>query len=337
MANTNIDIVQQLAGGIGTTLLAGAAVLNRRKYDFNQTIPSNLFFPRDLEKYQISMSFEFQQYRRRSIFKQPVLKPNGKIRLPVPKTLADKFRMTWGNKNQDPIVGAVIESILDITQDGRGNGDVKKLQSFFDPANIANTVGTILKDTGDLGMAGLSGFAVNRTNELAQTMSDKIGGKIGLDEMLQPFGLAQNPFMTVLFKNPEFKTHSFTWRLVPREPEEARIVNRIIREFKRALLPDIAKNTSGTLLNYPDTVIIGFYGGDNYLYRFKPCVITDMTVNYAPATTPSFFKGQENVPTEIELSLSLQEIEYWTKVDLDSANEKGGGYDGTGINTMLKP
>jgi len=53
-----------------------------------------------------------------------------------------------------------------------------------------------------------------------------------------------------------------------------------------------------------------------------------LSVNYAPNSTPSFFKGNENVPTEVDLSISLIEIEYWTKNDFNSDISAGstGGY-----------
>jgi len=86
-------------------------------------------------------------------------------------------------------------------------------------------------------------------------------------------------------------------------------------------LPDIAAKSGGTLLEYPNIVHVSFYGVDSYLYRFKPCAITSFTANYAPAAVPSFFKGSQNVPTEIEINLGLKEIEFWTKQDFPK------GYD----------
>jgi hypothetical protein len=43
-----------------------------------------------------------------------------------------------------------------------------------------------------------------------------------------------------------------------------------------------------------------------------------LSVNYAPASTPSFFKGSQNVPTEVSIDIQLMEIEYWTKLDFQN-------------------
>jgi hypothetical protein len=131
-----------------------------------------------------------------------------------------------------------------------------------------------------------------------------IGGLV--DQALQLTGLAQNPFLTVLFKQPEFKRHQFSWKLSPNNYRESNTLRDIISTIKSNMLPAMAPSAGGTLLTYPI---------EEYLYKFKPCVIESMSVNYAPAGLPSFFK-RTSAPTEVTLSLSLLEIEYWLKEDI---------------------
>lgn len=293
-------------GVAGFGVLTAMAIANRRPFDPNQLIPQKLIFPRDLENYPLSMSFDIMEYKRRSIYKQPFLNLKGQIRLPVSKGIADKFSMNWASHNQSPIVGAATEELL-------------KAGNPLDENSLVGAIGSAGSAILD-GIGGAAaGFTLGAANRAVSGLSNVIessGGKIELSDILQPLGFAANPFLTVLFKQPEFKTHNFTWKFIPRDPEEARIINKIIRLFKLALLPDIANGSGGTLMNYPNIIQIGFYGGDNYLYRFKPCAIRNFTSNYAPAATPSFFKGSQNVPTEIDISMDLLEIEYWTKEDL---------------------
>lgn len=306
---TAMRIGRGAAGLVGMTGLLGAALTNRIAYEADKLIPSNLVFPRDLESYQLSMVFDFMEYKRRSIFSQPYMKPNGKIRLPIPKSLVDRYSMDWSEKAQDPTVGAAVENLL------KQNPNVDP-NSFIDQLKDIATTG--LETAGGVGSTLVIKAAKAALEDINNTATSAIGvgAKAELSDILQPLGLAENPFLTVMFNKPNFKDYSFSWKLIPRDPEEAQRINKIIREFKRALLPDITDKTFGTLLNYPQIVQIGFFGSDNYLYRFKPAVIQEMSVNYAPAATPSFFKGSENVPTEIDLSLRLKEIEYWTKTDL---------------------
>lgn len=305
------------AGGAFLTYgVAAVAEQNKRDWQKQRKIANqNLVFPRDLERFAISMCFEFFEYQRRSIFRQPYRQAKNVIRLPVSKGITDKFVSTWEESSDDPFVGAMMENLL--SEADKGNAVLSAKNQNFDPAllfgQLANLSGAGLAGgalkLGEVGMEGLSNFL-----------------SINQAKILQPYGMAINPFLTVLFKQPEFKRHVFSWKLIPRNPEEARIINAIIQNFKYHMLPDIANNTAGTILNYPNMVQISFYGLDNYLYRFKPCVIENIQMNYAPSSTGvSFFKGSQNVPTEIDFQISLLEIEYWTKLDFDPYTDLLGG------------
>jgi hypothetical protein len=71
---------------------------------------------------------------------------------------------------------------------------------------------------------------------------------------------------------------------------------------------------AGLFFSYPSMVIVSLYPSSEFLYRFKPCIIKSVNVNYAAGNNPSFFK-RTNAPTAMTLSIQLQEIEYWTNND----------------------
>ena len=245
------------------------------------------------------MSFDFYEYKRRSIFDQPYMKKDSIIRLPVAKSIQDRFAAKWEAEKADPITGAVIESVLESTQN-----------------DSSPTIDSVITGLGSSAAAATQGASLNvLRNQTLPGLNKVLGADIKLEQIFQPLGLAINPFLTVMFKEPTFKTHEFSWNLLAKDPEESRIITSIVNEFKWHMLPDIATNSSGTLLNYPSMVQVSFYSNDDFLYRFKPCAITDFSINYAPASTPSFFKGSQNVPTEVKITLKLMEIEYWTKLD----------------------
>lgn len=300
-----LSIIPQAAGVAGGLAIGVAAMNNLRAFQ-DDLGTGRLTFPLDLERFAISMCFSFMEYQRRSIFNQPYLRASSTIRLPVAKSIVDKFKMRWDESEDDPLVGAAIESLL--SENGA---------KIFE--------------------AGVWGSAVQAAQAAIA------GGPVGLtlNKVLQPFGVATNPFLTVLFKQPTFKRHSFTWKLIPKNPEEARQINAIIQTFKYHMLPEIVAGMGGTMLSYPEIVKISFYNFDDYLYRFKPCVLENMTVNYASGSQgPSFFKGDLNVPTEIDLQLDFLEIEYWTKDDMNPAwSDPAAGLGGGGYvsSTSLKP
>jgi hypothetical protein len=296
------EIVYTTAG-VGSLLpLIGLTRANSQAFNpASLTIKmERLIFPADLANYPLSMCFDIHKYERRSMFKQPKLPIKGQIRLPVAKNIQDSFSADWNAENQSPIVGAAVENLLK-------GGPITDPQSILDQSmNIAGTV------VG--GLVGAGGGALVEASKRALQQAPTIGANP--QDILQPFGYAVNPFLTVMFKQPTFKEYNFTWKLIPRDPKEARTINSIIRALKYAMLPDINVDNGGTLLEYPYIIQTNFYGNDNYLYKFKPAAIKNVTVNYAPATTPSFFKGSQNVPTEVELKIHMIEIEYWTKQDI---------------------
>lgn len=295
---------QALGAGIGVGI---ASLAQNQLRPFQDDLGTGrLTFPLDLERFTISMCFQFFEYERRSIFNQPYERASSTIRLPVAKSIVDKFKMQWEEKGtEDPIVGSALETALS------GNG----------------------------GLMGETLFA----GGLIQIAKGALGSgpaALTLNQVLQPFGMAINPFLTVLFKQPTFKRHSFIWKLIPKSPEEARQINAIIQTFKYHMLPAIVPGFGGTMLSYPEIVKISFYNFDDYLYRFKPCVLENMSINYASgAQGPSFFKGEMNVPTEIDLQLDFLEIEYWTKDDFNPAQAATGGVGGGGYvsSTSIKP
>jgi len=132
---------------------------------------------------------------------------------------------------------------------------------------------------------------------------------------LQLGGLSTNPFLTVLFKQPTFKTHQFSWRLLPRNAGESAAVAGIINQMRYNMLPGMLQNSGGTLLKYPNMANISF-SRDTYLYKFKPCVLESVTFDFTGTTNiPSFFKGT-GAPVSVRINAVFKEIEYWLQEDI---------------------
>jgi hypothetical protein len=257
------------------------------------TFPTDLIAPESNRNYY--MSFRFSKYRRRSIFERTAFTPTGaSLILPIPNNLTDTQAVSWGDSDSsnNALVGAGIESALKGLNNNAGGieGAIGVASTMLAPA--------------------AAGLALNQADKAASTTG------IPIDQVLQMAGVAQNPFLTLLFKSPAFKTHTFSWKLSPNNVPESEKLRDIISMFRRHMLPAIAPSTGGTLLTYPDIVEINLFPNENFLYKFKPCVVESMSVNFAPNAGPSFFKNS-NAPTEIQLSVNLKEIEYWLQDDVD--------------------
>jgi hypothetical protein len=304
----------------GSLLLVGAAAANReienaggyqvvfdKTLDKLKKIGSNtsqidnekFSFPSDLVDdtagRNFYMSFQFQRYQRRSIFDQMFVKHVGGIRLPIPLQLTNRQSVDYeGINNKDnPTVGATIDSMI--------------AQSSGAAAKIGSGAASVLASLGQ----GITTTTLNAAGRLAgtQNLSGQLFGLVGL---------TQNPYLTVLFNTPSFRRFEFSWRLAPTNADETERLKNLINKFTYHQLPDLAPSTAGTLLQYPDMVNIQLFPNDEYLFKFKPCVIESMSVAYVPANSPAFFKGT-NAPVQVEFSISLLEIELNLKSNLNGS------------------
>jgi hypothetical protein len=303
---SSVPSLAKIGGGLavaGLAMIGSSAFLktpqavSQSKYKGDLTFPKDLIDPSaDRNSY---IAIEFQEYQRRSIFDQPFLNAIGGIHLPIPSQLSDNQQLNYEQKSGDPITGAAIEAGLK----GRNNNN-----SSLGGAAVAQALG---------------GAAAGIANKAASVAGSIVG--IDTAQALQLGGLAQNPFLTVLFNSPTFKKHNFSWKLAPNNSEESEILKNIINTFKSNMLPAIQPNVGGTLLTYPNMAKISLYPNPDYLYKFKPCVIESMDVNYAIGGQPSFFKGT-NAPTEVQISINFLEIEYWLKEDIENETFRAGGF-----------
>ena len=69
-----------------------------------------------------------------------------------------------------------------------------------------------------------------------------------------------------------------------------------------------------------------FFPNVQYLYKFKPCVLTDLQVTYdGEAQTPAFYRAIDatgnNPPESLIINTSWTELEYWVRSDYGSVQD----------------
>lgn len=262
------------------------------QFQQEETFPSDLIQENAARNFY--MSFKFQAYEKRSINNSPFLRSQGTIRLPIPDGIRDNMSVSYGSTTftgpEGTAVGAGLEQL---TRSNDASGDIGAVQA----ADIASVAG-----------AAVSGGAVGLATQAAGP---------GTQAASAYFGIAVNPYQTVLFEKPEFKTHNFSWKFMPRDAAESGAVRNIIRTFQFHMSPGVS-DSIGLFFSYPSMVVISLFPSSDFLYRFKPCVIKSVNVNYAASGAPSFFKTTQ-APTAITMSVELQEIEYWTNNDFTAS------------------
>lgn len=288
--------------GVGFALRDGYNLYRNRLSSAGQ-FQQQLQFPSDLiqptageEGRSFFMAFSFMAYEKRSIQNSPFLRSNGTVRLPIPDGIRDNLSVGYSSPSLGPVVGAALDAVA----------------GTAGSSGAAATASGLARTAANAGIAAVTGLG-----------ADILGNRTGAaGQAAQAFlGVAVNPYQTVLFEKPEFKTHNFSWKIMPRDERESEEARNIYRTFQFHASPGVSSGP-GVFFSYPSMVIVSLYPSSEFLYRFKPCVIKSVNVNYAAGSNPSFFK-RTNAPTAMTLSIQLQEIEYWTNNDYsaDAFNE----------------
>lgn len=301
------------AGGAATR---GAQEL-QRLYANQLSRPRAITLPRDLlggvgesggNERNYYITFKFKKYERRGILEQPFYDTVGAYNLPIPKELVDTTSVNYEDVSLGPVTGMAAEAIsyatgTNVNLENAGLATAASAAAAAGTAGAATARGLANRVPGGLGAVARE--AVQNAGNLARSLT----------------GLTPNPFQTTLFKNPNFRSHRFSWTFIPRDEQESVDLRDLMRAFKYHMLPGTAGR--GVLFTFPEILEIKLYPDDRFMYKFKPCVLKAMSVNYAP-NGPSFYR-RTDAPTAVTISVDLQEIEFWTKNDFGPASQTETG------------
>ena len=137
-------------------------------------------------------------------------------------------------------------------------------------------------------------------------------------------GLVNNPMLEVIYTSPKFRQFSFSFMLYPRSEKEAKQVQDILNTLRFHSAPEIKRNTGGFFLIPPSEFDISFmYNGsaNPNIDKISTCVLTNMSVDYAPKGFHAYEVGGENdaklgrtgMPVGIGLALTFMETQILTK------------------------
>lgn len=208
----------------------------------------------------------------------------GQVILPIPAGLSDTNHVEYSPEELKDAGGAALAA----------SGAVQKAGD-----EAVKEAGTV---------AGIGASAV--ASAAGAAFSKMLGGaKVGAaaEQML---GMTKNNFQVIMLKGPAYKKHEMNWKLAPKSQEESDKLRDMIINLNNWSAPGIAGG--GAFFTFPKVFNISFVG-TNYLFKFKPAVCTDVSVNYTASGIPSFYKN--GAPESIQLKLSFQELEYWLAGD----------------------
>ena len=151
----------------------------------------------------------------------------GSVILPVPGGIQDANSVNWGSSDMNPLEIALASMSLGfITEGGQGLVDASK--SVAEGAKAG---------AGDAKTAIAAAFASQATG--------------ARDLLTRTTGAIINPNMELLFKGPQLRPFTFTFKMSARSQDEAKNIIKIIRFFKQGMAP--IQTASNIFLKSPHT------------------------------------------------------------------------------------
>ena len=173
-------------------------------------------------------------------------------------------------------------------------------------------------------------YAAQAGPEAATAIGAKLGGIPGaiagaaagqaVKGAMAGAGIARNPYMAVMYSQPEFRSFSFSWKLVARSRAETGAIEDIIKLFKFHAAPGQAQNNPH-FFTYPEQFDIDFNHA-KHLFNPAPAVCKSVEVNYHAEGQPLYheFTATEKSPVSVQLNLSFQEVSIVTKETIEKQN-----------------
>ena len=251
------------------------------------------------------------------------------VELPIPQQINDSNAVSWGEDSLNVLEAAAFNVASDAAQGGIG-GLAEKFESARSAILEGDTNTTFPGLTDDVRrglVAALSGKAVSA-----------LGGNISSNSALgRSTGQILNSNLELLFQGLTLRTFPFNITFSPRSRDESERVRLIIRRFKQSMSAktgrtDYAVN-GGIFLKAPDIFRLKYLSNGRshpFLNSFKPCALTNMSVNYTGAGTYSTYS--DGTPVNIKVSLTFKEINPIYAEDYDDENLFGNDAgDGVGF------
>ncbi len=183
------------------------------------------------------------------------------------------------------------------------SGNIKE---FFSGGGDSGTMGSIFSTLMEAG--GVIGRQV-----LQGALEVAFPGAAGF--FTKQTGRALNPRMELAFQSVPFRSFNFEFDFAPKNQKEVDQVNKIIDLFKFHMQPDVSDEK---FMITPSEFQIMYYYRDKvntYIPKISRCVLTDMSVDYAPEGVFHTFKAdaQGAMPVISKVSLTFSETEIMTK------------------------
>ena len=239
------------------------------------------------------------------------------IELPIPQQINDSNAVSWGEDTMNIMEMAALTVAQQAVTGGLA-GAADKFESARKQILEGDTATTFPGLTDDVRrglVAALSGQAISA-----------LGSNVSSASALgRTTGQILNSNLELLFQGVTLRTFPFNITFSPRSRDESDRVKEIIKRFKKSMAAktgrtDFATN-GGIFLKAPDIFQLKYLSNGRthpFLNSFKPCALTNITVNYTGAGTYATYG--DATPVNIKLSLVFKEINPIYAEDYEEGN-----------------
>ena len=183
-----------------------------------------------------------------------------------------------------------------------------------------------------------------------------VGGNLDVNDISGATrGVVLNPNAELLYDSPELREIGMSFKMVPRNDTEAKIIRDICQIFRKASLPTWGANDDGELvkglqtftqddsqtvtnikppkqfmgenfIRVPRLCKFTFMKGNKthkYLTQFKPCAMSTVVVNFTPDNTYATYHDGSPVATELRINFQETKLIFAHDVTIGG---KGGSF-----------
>lgn len=266
---------------------------------------SRLTYPIGIEETNHFAMFylsEDLKYDRKDITEKEA---QGTVILPLPASLNTSYKADYGTEDLG-ILGLAGAEFGTAASGNSGEGFIN---------SIVNSV---------KGIESGSGAALNLGLAFAGSEIGNIVSGGAVNGALYGAKVARNQHQAVMFNNVGFRSHAFTYNLVPKNFEEQKAINNIIFMFKSAMLPTYVKGNH--FFKYPAKFDIKLTTDSTYLFDIAASVLTSFDVEYH-GQSGDFYHDIEGskAPVSVTINMNFLETSITTREDVAKGGMGGKG------------
>ena len=263
--------------------------------------------------------------------KAKVLEPGGVIILPMPSNIQDSNVVSYDTDSMNTfaakgvdavqkVMGGVGKKVSDFLTEGAGAPDLTSagVPAPTDSSGMGSAVSSAI--------SAFMGDSARRamTANLAIQAVNVFGANVSFNSLLaRTEGKILNPNMELLFNNVTLRTFRFSFKLAPRDPNEAQTIKSIIRTFKKNMAAQ-KSGDNGVFLQTPNMFKLTYRKGNQnhpFLHRFKDCALSDMNVQYTGDNVYATYS--DGTPVSMIMNLTFKELMPLYSSDYDTDDDGG--------------